>query len=310
MKKIINLVKDTFSAWSADRASRLAAALAYYTVFSLAPLLVIVIAIAGFLGRSQAAQRQIMNQLQTLIGPQGSQFIGNMIESAGAQSGGGTFAVVISTVTLLFGALGVFRVLRQSLNTVWKVRPKPAEGIKAVLLQQVIQQGLAFAMVLVIGFLMLVTLIVNSLLAGLKETIQHLITIPAGSLQVMDFIISLALITILFALIYKFLPSVRIDWKDVWLGAFVTALLFNLGKFAIGLYLGQSSVSSIFGAAGSLAVLLVWVYYSAQILFFGAEFTYLYANRYGSKIEPSEKAVRIIRKEEIEDRQEETEEGD
>lgn len=289
---MFNLLKDTFREWREDGANRLAAALAYYTTFSLAPLLVLVIAIAGLAGGREAARTQTMAQVEDLLGNEGREFVEGMIESA-SQPETGLAATVIGAVTLLFGALGVFGELQNSLNTIWEVKPKPAtswvDGVKRFVLRRL----LSFTMVLGIGFLLLASLIVSAAVSAFGEYIGSRWPMADFWLNLINFVISFLVVTFLFGMIFKFLPEIKIPWKDVWLGAAVTSALFSLGKFLIGLYLGRSEVGSTFGAAGSLAILLIWIYYSAQILFFGAEFTQVYANRYGSRIVPDPGMVKL-----------------
>lgn len=289
---MFGLLKETFREWREDGASRLAAALAYYTTFSLAPLLILIIAIAGLIGGREAAQNQTMAQVQDLLGTEGAQFVQSMIENA-SRPATGVAATVIGVVTLLFGALGIFSALQNSLNIIWGVKPKPARGFWDGIKRFIIDRLLSFAMVLGIGFLLLASLVVSAVLSALGEYIGTFWTLGDLWLQLTNFVISFVVVTLLFAMIFKFLPEVNIAWKDVWLGATVTSALFSLGKFLIGFYLGRSSVGSTFGAAGSLAILLIWIYYSAQILFLGAEFTQVYANRYGSKIIPDPDMVKI-----------------
>lgn len=293
---MLNLLRDTFREWLDDGANRLAAALAYYTTFSLAPLLVLIIAIAGLIGGREAAQTQTMAQVQDLLGTDGREFVQGMIESASKPTTGWT-ATILGALTLLFGALGVFGELQNSLNTIWEVKPKPARGFRDGVKRFVIKRLMSFTMVLGIGFLLLASLVVSAALSALGEYIGNRWPLADFWLQLINFLISFAVITVLFAMIFKFLPEIKIAWKDVWLGAAVTSALFTLGKFLIGLYLGRSEVGNTFGAAGSLAILLIWIYYSAQILFFGAEFTQVYANRYGSKIVPDPGMVKITEQE-------------
>jgi membrane protein len=289
---MFNLLKDTFREWREDGAPRLAAALAYYTTFSLAPLLVLVIAIAGLAGGREAAQTQTMAQVEDLLGTEGREFVQGMIESA-SRPAIGLMATFIGAVTLLFGALGVFGELQNSLNTIWEVKPKPAKDWLDGVKRFVVRRLLSFTMVLGIGFLLLASLVVSAVVSALGEYIGNRWPMTDLWLGLINFIISFIVITFLFAMIFKFLPEIKIAWKDVWLGAAVTSALFSLGKFLIGLYLGRSEVGNTFGAAGSLAILLIWIYYSAQILFFGAEFTQVYANRYGSKIVPDPDMVKL-----------------
>nr|WP_290225240.1 YihY/virulence factor BrkB family protein [Trichocoleus desertorum] len=277
LKAVWTLLKDTVQEWQTDKVPLLAAALAYYTIFSLAPLLTIVIAIAGFVFGPDAARNQLDEQIQGLVGAQGADAIQTMIQNAYNPSSG-IIATVISVVTLLLGASGVFAQLQDALNTIWEV-PPPQEGVKGM----VKARATSFAMILVIGFLLLVSLVASTVLATVGNFFGHLIPGLAILWQVVNFVISFGVITLLFALIYRVLPDVRVPWGDVWHGAIVTALLFTVGKWLLGLYLGNSGVASPYGAAGSFVVVLVWVYYSAQILLFGAEFTQVYSKHYGSK---------------------------
>jgi membrane protein len=293
---MFNLLRDTVREWREDGANRLAAALAYYTTFSLAPLLVLIIAIAGLVGGQEAAQTRTMAQVEDLLGTEGREFVQEMIETASRPRTGWT-ATMIGTVTLLVGALGVFGELQNSLNTIWEVKPKPAKGFLDGIKRFVIKRLMSFTMVLGIGFLLLASLVISAALSALGEYIGTRWPLADFWLALINFVISFVVITFLFAMIFKFLPEIKIAWKDVWLGAAVTSALFTLGKFLIGLYLGRSEVGNTFGAAGSLAILLIWIYYSAQILFFGAEFTQVYANRYGSKIVPDPGMVKITEQE-------------
>jgi len=280
-----NLLKLTYQGWKEDKASRLSAALAYYTIFSLAPLLVIVIAITGLFWQREVVQSQVMNQVQGLVGVEGAAFVSDLLTSASNPAEGIT-ATIVGIITLLFGALGFFNELHNALNTIWEVKEEETKGFLQSIKKVIFNRLLSFTMILGIGFLLLVSLVISAGLSAVQETIGNAIPISEIILQIVNLVISTGVITVLFALIYKFLPDAEIAWRDVWLGAFVTAVLFSLGKMLIGLYLGNSAVASSFGAAGSLVLLLIWIYYSAQILFFGAEFTQVYANNYGSKIIP------------------------
>ena len=277
MRHYFALFKSTWTEFSDDQAQSQAAALAYYTIFSIAPLLLIAIAIAGLVfGRSQA-QAAIVAQLRQLFGAAGGKAVEDMLTSA-AKPRSGTLAIIIGFVTLLFGAAGVFGQLKQALNVIWKVEPNKTGGIGAM----VKQRFLSFAMVLGVGFLLLVSLVIDAVIASIgKYASSHL---PGGQAvwQILQLLVSFGVITVLFAMIFRFLPDIRIEWHDVWFGAAFTALLFVLGKFGLGLYLGRKSVGSAYGAAGSLIVLLLWIYWSSSILFFGAEFTQVYAKKQGS----------------------------
>jgi membrane protein len=288
VKTIWSLLKETFSEWSEDKASRLAASLAYYTVFSIAPVLIIVISVAGLVFGREAAQGQIEAQIQGLIGEESAQFIQTLIEASSNKTTG-TIAAVIGIATLLFGATGLFGQLQDALNTIWEVTPKPGRGVMGIIKDRF----LSFTMVLGIGFLLMVSLVISAALASLNEFLGSLFADMAILGQGLNSIISFGVITLLFAMIYKVLPDVEIAWGDVWIGAAVTALLFTIGKFLIGLYIGHSAVASSYGAAGALVVVLLWVYYSAQILLLGAEFTQVYAKKFGSHIVPDEDAVAV-----------------
>jgi membrane protein len=291
LQDYLKLTKETVAEWSEDNVPLLAAALAYYTVFSLAPLLIIAIAIAGFFFGEEAARGEIIGQIQGFVGREGAEAIQAMIQNANRPGSGGTIATITGVIILLFGASGVFGQLQVALNTIWEVKPKPGNGIKSFLQSRF----LSFGMVLVIGFLLLVSLVLSAVLAAIASYFGSLVPGLVIVGQVVNFIISFGVITVLIAAIYKFLPDVNIPWTNLWIGAGVTALLFNLGKFLLGLYLGSSSVGSAYGAAGSLVVLLIWVFYSAQILLFGAEFTQVYSKYRGLPIEPSKHAVRVLK---------------
>lgn len=283
------LLKDTLSDWSEDKAPRLAAALAYYTVFALAPLMLIAIAVAGLFFGREAATNQIGQQVSGLLGPTAGEAINAMIQAASANKGTGIVASIIGVATLLFAASGVFGQLQDALDTIWEVQPKPGLGIAATIKKRFF----SFGMVLGVGFLLLVSLVISAALGAMGKVVagdefgQTLIW------KLVNFVVSFGVTTLLFALIFKVLPDAKIQWSDVWIGALATALLFTLGKALIGWYLGRPGTTSTYGAAGSFVALLLWVYYSAQILFLGAEFTQVYAREYGSKIQPDEDAVAV-----------------
>jgi membrane protein len=281
-KTIFAMLKQSAAAWSDDKASRLAAALSYYPIFSIAPLLIIAIAVVGLVFGQEAASNQVFQQIRGLVGDEGAKAIQTMVQSA-HKSDGGIWATVIGVGTILLGASGAFGQLQDALNTIWQVKPKSGQGIKGFVRIRVI----SFSLVLVIGFMLLVTLVLSALMAGLGSYLEGILPIPSVALQALNFFISFSVTALLFTLIYKVLPDVTVKWKDVWIGGVVTALLFSLGRFLIGLYLGKGSVGSAYGAAGSLVIILLWIYYSSQILFFGAEFTKVFANTLGSHIKPS-----------------------
>ncbi len=287
LSDVWSTVKETASDWLDDNASRLAAALAYYSLLSLAPLLVITIAIAGFFFGPDAARGKVAGELGSVVGGQAAQGIQSVVASAHSTSSG-VLSTVIGIVTLFVGASGVFGELQSSLNTIWEVSPKPGGGIWG----QVKERFLSFTMVLGVAFLLLVSLVLTSVLSALGSNFATLL--PGGELlwQAVNFALSFAVVTGLFALIFKYIPDAVVRWRDVWLGAAVTAVLFTIGKFLLGLYLGKAAVGSSYGAAGSIIALVVWVYYAAQILFLGAEFTQVQARRHGREIKPSSNAMR------------------
>jgi membrane protein len=288
LKKGFGLVKETFSEWSNDKAPRLGAALSYYTIFSLAPLLLVVIAVAGLAFGRQAAQGQLLGQLSGVVGPDAARSIQTMIAKAGLH-GHGVWATIVGVLTLGLGATGVVLELQDALNTVWKVAPKPGRGIKGIIRDRL----LSVAVVLGFGFLLIVSLVASAALEGLQKLVHDIIPGWVVLGYVLNYGVAIGVIGLMLALIFKLLPDVKMAWSDVWIGALVTSVLFHIGKLAIGLYVGRASVASTFGAAGSLAVLLVWIYYTTQLILLGAEFTRVYANHYGSRVAPSENAVAV-----------------
>lgn len=281
------LVRATFRDWYEDRAPRLGAALAYYTIFALTPGLVIVMGLAGFL-LGPGAENQIIAQFRELIGEQGARAIEATVRSARATTPSAAELILV-LATLIVGLWGVFGELQDGLNTIWGVTPKPGRRLRDI----VRERFWSFAMVVGTGFLLLVSLVVSAWLAVMGTYVGYLLPAPALALEAVNSLITLAVITGAFALIFKLLPDVRIAWRDVWLGAAVTSLLFTGGKLLIGLYIGKTAVASAYGAAGSLVVIVVWVYYSAQILLLGAEFTKVWTRRRGSgfKVEKTAKPV-------------------
>lgn len=283
-----NLLKDTVRAWSDDKVPRHGAALAYYTVLSLVPLLVVIIAMIGFFFGHELVQSYLLKQIGSLVGPQSAEAIQGMIQRASEPSTG-IVATVLATGTLLLGASGVFAQLQDSLNSIWGVKPKEGRGLWSLIRDRF----LSFAATLGTGFLLLVSLVLSTALSALGKWFGGWLPAPELILQVLELRVSLGVITGLFAMIFKVLPDAQVAWSHVWIGAALTALLFTVGKFAIGLYLGKSDVGSAYGAAGSLVIVLVWVYYSAQILLFGAEFTQVYANNVGARIIPTKNAEMV-----------------
>lgn len=284
------ILKAAANDWSHDRAPRLGAALAYYTTFSMVPLLIVIIGIIGLVFGQEAAQSAIMDQISNLIGPQSAAAIKDMIHRAD-QPSSGIVSTIIATVTLLVGAAGFFGQLKDALNTVWGIEAKEGRGIWGILKDNF----LSFATLLGTAFLLLVSLVLSTALAAFGKWFGNLLPLPEAVLQLFNVVLSFAVITGLFALMFKVLPDAHIAWKDVWVGAALTSALFTIGKFAIGLYLGKSNVGSSYGAAGSLVLVLVWVYYSVQILLYGAEFTQVYANWKGQRIQPTDEAKTVDR---------------
>ena len=273
-KAVLTVAKEAFADWREDNAPRLGAALAYYTVFSLAPLLVIAISVAGLVFGREAAEGRIVAEVQGLVGKVGAEAVQAMLENARKPSAS-LWATVLGTITLLLGAGGAFTELRGALNVIWEAPPRPGGGIRGAIRGRL----LSFAMVLVLGFLLLVSLALSAALAAVHGYTVGLLPGARALIEMASF----GVVTVLFAMIFKVLPDTKIAWSDVWAGAATAAALFTVGKTLIGLYLGRGAFGSAYGAAASLAIMLAWVYYAAQILFFGAEVTQVYARRYGSR---------------------------
>src|SRR5438105_5626767 len=272
-----DLIKDTVSGFMADEALSRAAAIAYFTIFSIAPLLLVVIAIAGLVFGREAAQAAIMGQFSGMMGKGSGDALASMLQSAGSQSQkSGTIATIIGLVTLLITASGAFGEIQSSLNKIWKAEPK------AGLTRLVRARAASMGLVLTLGFLMLVSLVISAGLAALGHWVEGIFPGAKLLMAVVNFVVTLVLLAAVFAAIYKFLPDKPIAWADVAVGAVVTAWLFTIGKSLIGLYIGQANVAESYGAAGSLIVILVWIYYSTLTFLFGAEFTRAYAERHGS----------------------------
>jgi membrane protein len=280
------LVRDAFFQWIDDNPFQMGAALAYYTLFSIAPLLLIAIGVAGSVLGRDASQIQIIGAIQDIVGFHSARAILAMIESAGQRPDTGFFATAAGMVLLLLGAAGVIGQLQDSLNAIWRVASKTGRGIMGFAQDRLV----SYSMVLGVGFLLVVSLVVSALLTAVSGIVSGFLPIEAVSAHILGLIVSFVFIALLFAVIYKFVPDVRIAWRDVWIGAVTASLLFSVGKFFIGFYLGHSMVTSIYGAAGSLVTLLLWVYYSSLMFFFGAELTQVYATRYGSKVTAVENA--------------------
>jgi membrane protein len=289
-----SLLNETFAQWLADKSPQLGAALAYYTVFSLAPLILVLLVVVGLIFHSDpaGAWNKITEQMSYFLDKSAMDVVQNIAQKA-AQPNKGLLATIIGVLVALFGASGVFGQLQDALNTIWGVKAKPGGGIWGFLRSRF----LSFAMVGGVCFLLLVSLTVESVLKGFSHWVQGML--PGGIVIALAvyWIFDLAVIILLFALIFKFLPDAKIRWRDVWIGAAMTAIFFAIGKWALGLYLGSGSAASAYGAVSSLITLLLWVYYSSQILLFGAEFTQVYACQAGRGIEPDQYAIRAETKE-------------
>lgn len=291
MARITALLKQTGSRFLDDDCATMGAAIAYYTTFSLAPLLLIVISIVGLVFGRQAVQHEIQTQIQGLIGPGPASEVGSMVQNAGQHSSTGVVGAALGILALLFGATGAFSQLQTSLNQIWHVKPDPRTGgIRNFLAHRI----LTFGMILAIAFLLVVSLAVSAALSAFGSFVSGFL--PQGFsgplLQAIGFVVSLAVITALFAAMLKWLPDVAIRWRDVWIGAFITALLFTIGKFLIGVYLGHSGAASTYGAAGSLVLIVLWIYYSSLIFLAGAEFTAVWAEARSGPVRPKAGAVR------------------
>jgi membrane protein len=286
--RVFKLLKATFDAWTQDNALRLSAALAYYSIFSIAPLLIIAVSVAGLVLGQEAVRGELDGQLTAYVGPQASAAVQSMVQSASRPSDGWLGATVGFAV-LLLGASGVFGQLKDALNTVWEVKVKAKSGVLGFVLERLV----SFSMVLVIGFLLLTSLLMTTALAALSGYIETRLGVPEFVGALLGFAVSMSVVTLLFAFIFKVLPDARVEWRNVWIGAGVTAFLFELGKFGLSFYLGRESTASSFGAAGSVVLLLLWVYYASCILLFGAEFTRVYARETGHAILPLAGAVPV-----------------
>ena len=290
IKEIPSLLKETYKDWMDDEPFDLSAIVAYYSIFSLPALLIIIVTIAGIAFGRDEVEKQLTGQIGNMIGADTAKDIHTMIASSQQQDNKG-IALVVGIATLLFGATGVFMALQKSLNRVWEVKADPKKsGIKTLLKAR----AMSFGIIMALGFLLLISLALTTGLTALSGWIEA--RMPDFFLYifyVINFIITLAIITLLFAMLFRFLPDVTIEWKSVWTGAFITALLFVIGKYALAFYFGQAEPGSTYGAAGSIILILLWVSYSCLIMFFGAEFTQVYAKRYGHSIEPNDNAIRI-----------------
>jgi len=289
-----NLIIASFNAFMEDRALTMSAALAYYTVFAMAPLLIMLISLASFFYGEDAINRTLFQEINGLVGNQAALQIQDIIRQISFQRDS-IFAVILGVITLFVGATGVFIEMQDSINQIWRVKAKPEKGWKKMLINRV----LSFSLIISLGFLLIVSLIINGLILTLSDQLgQYFPDLTILVINIFNAGLTFIIISALFAVIYKFLPDVEIGWKDVRIGAFFTATLFIVGKFLIGIYIEKVAPGSAYGAAGSLIVILVWVYYTSAILYFGAEFTQVYSECYGGKIKPASYAVHIIQTEE------------
>jgi membrane protein len=275
--------RETVEAWYEDSAPRWSAAIAFYTIFSLAPVLVIVIAVAGSLWGDTAVRREVLGQFRDLLGARGAEQVDQLIGAA-LPPGRGLAPSVLGAITLLVGATAVFTTLRNALNAVWGVVPAKSSGVWRSVRLHLRTRLLSFALLLCMAFLLVASLVVSAGLSGLGAWIAERLPAPIPVLRLTEMAVTAGVLWLLFAMIFKWLPDALIDWKDVWVGAAATSLLFSAGKLAIGLYLGRSGLASAYGVAGSVVLILLWVYYSAMVFLLGAEFTQVYARRWGSRI--------------------------
>jgi membrane protein len=286
---LVDLLKETFAGWSADNATRLSAALAYYSIFSIAPLLVVFIALVGFFFGAEAAQGQISDQVSGLVGESAGESLQSAVAAVGPVHGKGIWAAAIAFGVTLFGASTVFGELKAALNSIWGVTALPGRALRNLVRDRL----LSFSLVLCIGFLLLISLAVSAAVSGVSTYLAPQLPMPPFVWKGVDFCVSLAMVTVLFAMIYRILPDVALHWRDVFPGAFFAALLFSAGKSVIAWYLGSNSVASSYQAAGTLVIILLWVYYATGILFLGAEFTKAWVKRYGYGILPRSHAALV-----------------
>ncbi|MFL6415262.1 MAG: YihY/virulence factor BrkB family protein [Bryobacteraceae bacterium] len=289
MSRVIGLLKESYAKWSDHQAPRLGASVAFYSVLSFAPLLVLITAVIALVFGQESAQHELIHVARQWIGEKGAQTVDSMLKNAQKPSSG-IFATVVAFATLLFGASGVFGELHDALNIIWEVPPKTDAGVFALIKDKLF----SFGMVLSVGFLLLISLVLSAALAYIGHYFGYLVPLPAPVLEAINFLVSVAVIAGLFALMFKYVPNAEVSWRNVAVGAMGTALLFTVGKFLLGLYLGKASVGSPYGAAGSLVAVIVWIYYSAQIFFFGAEFTHVYAGAHAFKVkEPPQTEMEV-----------------
>ncbi len=281
MKQAFKICRETINEFFEDKCMRLAAALAYYSIFSIAPLLLIIISVVGLIYGPEAVKGELDQQIEEVVGAESAEVVQSMLAST-VKKENSWLAVALGSATVLFGASGVFAQLKDALNTVWNIRLKPKRGWKGLLKDRF----LSFSMILVIGFLLLSAMVISAALSVASEFIDSAMSIPAETWKILDLSTSFVVVTVLFAMIFKILPDAHIRWRDVWFGAAFTALLFAFGKFGLGMYLGRAGATSTYSAAGSFVLILLWIYYSSLILLLGAEFTQVRARLTGRRIRP------------------------
>lgn len=296
LKGLWKVLKQSFSGFSEDKVMKLSASLAYYTVFSMGPLLIVIIYVCSLFFGREAIEGTIYNQIQSFVGSDTAKQVQDIIKNASIGSKG-NIAAIIGVITLLIGATTVFAEIQDSINSIWRLKPKPKKGWLKLLVNRL----LSFSVIVSLGFLLLVSLGITYIVEALSDTLSRAFPdVTVVVFYIVNLLLSLVVISTLFAVIFKVLPDAKIKWRDVIAGSIATAILFMIGKFGISFYIGQSNVGSTYGAAGSLVVLLVWIYYSSVILYFGAEFTKAYAVEYGSAIHPNHYAV-VTRQVEVEE---------
>jgi membrane protein len=294
-KDTVSFAQQMYEAWEEDNCFRLAAALSYYTIFSLAPMIIIVISVAGYFFGKEAVEGQIFMQVKGLIGSEGAMGLQNMVQNAYLEKSS-FVTTLIGVGTLIFSATATFTVLQDSLNTIWEVKAKPSKGWLKFLINRI----LSFSLVMGIGFLLLVSLVIHTLLIALQGFIERVLdTFSVYLIQVAQSTVSFGIITLLFAMMFKFLPDVRLQWKHVWRASILTAILFSFGRYLISLYLGNSNLASTYGAASSVVIIIMWVNYSSLIFFLGAEYIHVYMLRRGETIKPTKQAVMVVHTETV-----------
>lgn len=287
LRDLWRLVRAAGEDWISDRAPELGAALAFYMIFAMAPLVLLVIVVAGAVYGEAAIRGELVAQIEGMIGAAGAEVVQTLVANA-ARPRGGLIGTIVGVVLTIVGATGVLAQLKSSLNRVWDVETKPGRTIRDIIRTRLLSLGL----ILLVAVLLLASVVASTVVSAIQDRVDDWIAIPGWALRAVNELVTVAMMTLLFAAIFKWLPDVRIRWRDVWIGAVITAVLFVIGKYLIGLYLAHSAPGSVYGAAGSLVVVLIWLYYSAQILLFGAEITQVYASMFGEGIQPSAYAVR------------------